>query len=418
MTTNYPAALDNTTILKNDAVNATISLTTHKTAHNNLADAIIAIETELGTNPKGSFSSVLSRLNATISKVPSSSQTIMAAADIISIAFRAHTSQTVRLFEAHNSSGTALAWWDKDGGFNAQSYSVAGSALESTHLSDSSSILKNPSPSITTPTISSPTFTGTPTAPTAAVDDNSTKVATTAYVINQGYAKAASPAFTGNPTAPTAAVGTNTTQIATTAFVVSEIISRQTSSIPPGTVMPYAASTPPSGWLTCDGSNVSKTTYADLFAVIGTLYGPGDENNFTLPDLRGRMVVGKGTHLDVDTLGKTEGVAIGSRRPKHAATYSLSTDSAGGHTHGTGSVSSAGSHSHTYTGIGSSSTAGAGGVSAATSASGSTDSQGSHSHGASIDSGGGHNHTVSGTVGTAGTTDAPAYITLKYMIKT
>ena len=79
----------------------------------------------------------------------------------------------------------------------------------------------------------SPTFTGTPAAPTAAVDTNTTQLATTAYVVGQGYLKSAtasstyaplaSPALTGTPTAPTAAAGTNTTQLATTAFVQAAI---------------------------------------------------------------------------------------------------------------------------------------------------------------------------------------------------
>lgn len=81
--------------------------------------------------------------------------------------------------------------------------------------------------------LASPTFTGTPAAPTAAVDTNTTQIATTAYVVGQGYLKSstatstyaplASPALTGTPTAPTATAGTNTTQIATTAFVTAAV---------------------------------------------------------------------------------------------------------------------------------------------------------------------------------------------------
>jgi len=67
--------------------------------------------------------------------------------------------------------------------------------------------------------INSPAFTGTPTAPTPATNDNSQKIATTGFVKAQGYAVLNSPAFTGTPTAPTATAGTNTTQLATTAFV-------------------------------------------------------------------------------------------------------------------------------------------------------------------------------------------------------
>lgn len=75
--------------------------------------------------------------------------------------------------------------------------------------------------------INSPNFTGVPTAPTPAINDNSSKIATTAWVQEQGYAPLASPAFSGVPTAPTAAAGTNTTQVATTAFVETAITGSQ-----------------------------------------------------------------------------------------------------------------------------------------------------------------------------------------------
>lgn len=71
--------------------------------------------------------------------------------------------------------------------------------------------------------LASPTLTGVPLSPNAAVDTNTTQVATTAYVVGQGYAKLASPTFTGVPLSPTAAPGTNTTQVATTAFVTAAV---------------------------------------------------------------------------------------------------------------------------------------------------------------------------------------------------
>lgn len=77
----------------------------------------------------------------------------------------------------------------------------------------------------------SPTFTGTPAAPTATSTTNTTQVATTAFV----QAQKASPAFTGTPTAPTAAVGTETTQLATTAFVQQEL----ESSLPAATATTF-----------------------------------------------------------------------------------------------------------------------------------------------------------------------------------
>ena len=71
----------------------------------------------------------------------------------------------------------------------------------------------------------SPTFTGTPTAPTQTKTDNSTKLATTAHVksVVADYAPLSSPALTGKPTAPTAAQTANDTQLANTAFVKAAI---------------------------------------------------------------------------------------------------------------------------------------------------------------------------------------------------
>ena len=77
--------------------------------------------------------------------------------------------------------------------------------------------------------LASPTFTGTPAAPTASQGTNTTQVATTAFVNAEiaadtaAKAPLASPTFTGVPAAPTAAQGTNTTQLATTAYVQAEV---------------------------------------------------------------------------------------------------------------------------------------------------------------------------------------------------
>jgi microcystin-dependent protein len=61
-----------------------------------------------------------------------------------------------------------------------------------------------------------------------------------------------------------------------------------------GTVLPFAGSTAPEGWLLCHGQAVSRSTYAALFAVVGTTYGAGDgSTTFALPDLRGRVVAGR-----------------------------------------------------------------------------------------------------------------------------
>lgn len=101
----------------------------------------------------------------------------------------------------------------------------------------------------------SPTFTGIPTAPTPVPGDNSTTLATTAYVKSQGFAPLASPAFTGIPTASTASPGNNTSQLATTAFVQSQIALKADIASPAFTGVPTAP-TPTPG----DNSNTLATT--------------------------------------------------------------------------------------------------------------------------------------------------------------
>ena len=64
----------------------------------------------------------------------------------------------------------------------------------------------------------------------------------------------------------------------------------------------------PAGWLLCQGQTVSRTTYADLFAAIGTTYGAGDgSTTFALPDLRGRFPLGKAASGTGSSLGSTGG---------------------------------------------------------------------------------------------------------------
>lgn len=63
--------------------------------------------------------------------------------------------------------------------------------------------------------------------------------------------------------------------------------------IPPGTIIHYAGRTVPSGWLICNGANVSRTDYAALFAAIGTIYGAGNgSTTFGLPNLDARFLEG------------------------------------------------------------------------------------------------------------------------------
>lgn len=81
--------------------------------------------------------------------------------------------------------------------------------------------------------------------------------------------------------------------------------------VPIGAVLPYAGAAAPSGWLLAFGQNVSRTTWAALFAVIGTTWGVGDgSTTFGIPDLRGRAVFGK-DNMGGSAAGKLTNSATG-----------------------------------------------------------------------------------------------------------
>lgn len=87
-------------------------------------------------------------------------------------------------------------------------------------------------------------------------------------------------------------------------------------SVPTGSILPYGGSTAPEGYLICNGGTISRTTYANLFYVIGTTFGAGDgSTTFNLPNLtnvkllKGESVPVKGTGL---SLGLTNGTQYGA----------------------------------------------------------------------------------------------------------
>lgn len=102
----------------------------------------------------------------------------------------------------------------------------------------------------------------------------------------------------------------------------------ESAAITAGVIVPYAGNTAPVGWLLCDGSAVSRTTYSVLFDVIGTTYGSGDgSTTFNVPDLRGRLALGAGTGTASDATAHSLGQKAGEE------THTLSIDEMPSHTH-------------------------------------------------------------------------------------
>jgi microcystin-dependent protein len=105
----------------------------------------------------------------------------------------------------------------------------------------------------------------------------------------------------------------------------------QPSAPPVGIIHPYAGATAPLGWLLCNGAAVSRTTYAELFAVCGTTYGAGDgSTTFNLPNLTDRVPTGSGSLYARGEKGGSE-------------TVTLTTSNMPAHTH----TVNPGAHSHT-----------------------------------------------------------------------
>lgn len=89
-----------------------------------------------------------------------------------------------------------------------------------------------------------------------------------------------------------------------------------------GSVYMYAGNTAPSGFLLCDGSAISRTTYSTLFDEIGTTYGTGDgTTTFNLPNLSGRVAIGtSSTHLLGGVGGEETHTLLSAEMPKHGHT--------------------------------------------------------------------------------------------------
>ena len=121
-------------------------------------------------------------------------------------------------------------------------------------------------------------------------------------------------------------------------------------AVPVGSMQAFAGSSAPTGWLLCDGTTASRTTYSNLFSVIGTTYGVGDgSTTFGLPDMRGRVPMGAGTGNQQNASGSgaiTGGTAMTPRTAGAFGgeeTHLLSSAEIPAHSH---PVSDAG-HTHT-----------------------------------------------------------------------
>lgn len=136
-------------------------------------------------------------------------------------------------------------------------------------------------------------------------------------------------------------------QMLSAPFALRAAVAAEASSavngVPPGCTLPFAGVNVPSGFLFCDGSAVSRTDYANLFAALGTAYGAGDGyNTFNLPDLRGRVAMGggQGTGLSNRSLGQKLGeethILTVAEMPSHTHTVTTmpSWDTYGGYSGG------------------------------------------------------------------------------------
>ena len=99
-----------------------------------------------------------------------------------------------------------------------------------------------------------------------------------------------------------AEAGTATDKLMTPQRVAQAISVQIPPAVPTGAIMAFGVTSIPGGWLLCNGANVSRTTYAALFAAIGTRFGAGDgSTTFTLPNLDGRFLQGT---TDTSQVGK------------------------------------------------------------------------------------------------------------------
>lgn len=146
-----------------------------------------------------------------------------------------------------------------------------------------------------------------------------------------------------------AVVGTENAQTLTNKTLTSPVINNPSFNsgglAPVGSIMQFAGSSAPSGWLLCDGVAVGRNTYSALFAVIASTYGSGDgATTFNLPNLKGKVVVGlDASQTEFDTLAETGGSKT------HTHTQGITGSTATDHAHN-GSIGIDALTNNSYTG--------------------------------------------------------------------
>jgi microcystin-dependent protein len=169
--------------------------------------------------------------------------------------------------------------------------------------------------------------------------------------------------------------------------------------IPTATIVPWTAASIPTGFLECNGANVSRSTYSALFAEIGTTYGSGDgSSTFGLPDLQDKCCISKSGTKSLGSTGGANTVTATGNVGGSTANATLSTAQLASHFHGLGS--------------------GSGTPGGGNNALGSAQSGIANTNLQNTGSGQGHSHNMSANFSGDATSVLQPYLTLIYIIKT